>query len=556
MAIPDVTVTFQDGALGVAPPNTNNVQLKIGPAALGIVNTMYSAADLPTLQRTLGNLGSLVESAAVSISDAGGPLWVCPVNPSTLGTVSAVTKVGAGAETMTAAVGPPVAAILRVVNAGAVGTSTLQLSTDGGVTYGAPFASAAGPAAIPGYSLCLVSMSGNAVSGDTYSIPVNNGSVVHTGGGALAITVSSSSCVDSYSVVCTITVAGALGTAQFTYSLDGGNTVSANNLIPGTGVFAIPNTGIVVTFVGTSTVGDYFTFTSAAPAFSGSDVTTALNACVATVNQFFLAHIVGAPASSAAGNTLLATLDGLMTSAANGYRFARCVMENPQDTDANIVSAYASASSLRVGVGAGFYQQISPINGTKLNRNVAWKATARLARISPGEDPSRVASGSLPGVPGLVRDEALTPSLDAARFITMRSIIGRQGYYLTNYKNQAPNGSDYTYGVNGRVMDIYAASLRNALLQYLNDSVRTDPNTGFILEADARNIEGYIDGVTRAAVTQPGYASSVSQVVARNVNMLSTGQLQVTGRCVPLAYNRSISINVGFSNPALAQKSF
>ena len=560
MAIPDVSLTIRDGALGIAPASSNQTHLKLGVSVLGAVNTIYSASDPQTLRNLLGNGGPMVEAAALAMATQvsasgpvqGGPIYCVPANPSTYGTASAVTKVGSGVETLTVAAKNAVAVFFKCTVPGVVATSVWGVSFDGGVTFPLSFTSAA-TVIVPGCSLLTVAIAGTAVLNDTVSISTA-GVVTPTGTGTQVFTVSSASPVDAYNAIVTIVAAGALGTATFTYSLDGGNTTSPVLLVPASGLYVIADTGLVLTFTGVCTAGDYFTFTTSAASFSNTDLATAMTAILADPRAWAYIHVLGAAASSAASATQLAALDTQLGTAAASYRFARGIIEAFVDTDAGAIAAFNTSASTRVAVGQQTANLVSVINGRIQPRNVAWLAAARAAKVPPSEDLGRVASGACVGVVKLNRDEQATPGLDAARFTTARSIIGRQGYYLTNGRLMSPAGSDFTYWQNGRVMDIAAATVRQALLIYLNDSVRVDPLTGFILEVDARHIEAYVDGQLRAALTQPGYASDVNFQVSRTQNILSTNTLATTTRVTPLGYAKAITVDIGFVNPALAVK--
>lgn len=561
MGLPDVSLTIRDGALGIVPPNSNNIALKAGACMLGTLNTLISVTDLPSLRSAIGNTGPVAEAAAVSLSQAGGPLYVVPVNPSTYGAPGTVVKVGTGAETLTVTAKPPVQVLLKFTTAGAAGSAQFQLSFDGGNTFG-PTQTSAATLILGGYSfLTLAFGAGAAVIGDTFTYGTD-GTVTPGGGntGTLSPTISSASVADAYQLVVSLTLGGALGTAQFTYSLDGGNTTQGPFLIPASGKYVIPDTGLLLTFAGTSTAGDLFTCACTAPTFSGSDLTTAFNAIILLPQTWFLFHVVGPAASAAAAATLAGTLDGLLATAATGFRFARGMVECPWDTvtntDSVCSSAFAAVASTggRTMVGGGTYVQNSPLKGHQLTRNSAWIVTARAAAVGPSTDCAQVNLGPIPGIVKLNRDENATPALDAARFCTLRTIIGKQGFYVTNARSLATVGSDYTFLVNGRVMDIFCPTFRTAALNFLNSPVRVDASSGFILESDAGSIEGYIDGQCRAALTQPGYATGITITVNRNTNILSSGQLQITGRVVPFGYARSISGDLGFTNPALAQK--
>jgi hypothetical protein len=148
------------------------------------------------------------------------------------------------------------------------------------------------------------------------------------------------------------------------------------------------------------------------------------------------------------------------------------------------------------------------------------------------------------------RDEAATPGLDAARFTTLRSIMGRSGVFCTAGRSLANAGSDYQLLQYGQVMDVACFYARDTLLGYLNASIRVDKKTGYILERDAQAIEAQCLGVLNEKIVNIGDASSASVVVNRTTNILSTQTLIVSVRVVPLGYARAITVDIGFQNPA------
>ena len=572
MALPGVTVTVRDGGLGIVPPGTAGQFVKVGPSPIGVINTVYSAADNSSLTKQLGNGGPIVEAGGLALAVGGqGPvrpngLLFVPVNPSTYGTASAVTHVGSGAGTLTVAIKPSNAFLIKCIAGGSSTTSTWQTSLDGGITWGATWTAAA-TIIVPGVSFTTLAFgAGTAVTGDVVTVPASNTAPsLQSGSGTLVPTISAACPVDAYSVIVTITVGGALGVATFTYSLDGGNTTSQPILTPGSGIYAIldgndPNksgscaTGLVLTFTSTFVAGDTYSFTTTTASYSGSDLTSAMTALQADTRfgSGIGVHVVGAASTSANAATLLATLDTLMGTAAGAYKFDRAMIENPQDTDSSILSAYAASSSLRVGAAAGFHSVTSTINGRIQNRNAAWSVMARAGCINPAEDPARVNTGSLPGVTKIVRDESQTPGLDAGRFTTLTTIPGRNGFYVTNGRLMSPPGSDFTYWQYGRVMDLVSFLARQALLNFLNDSIRVNSD-GTIAEKDARRIEQFVSGYILNGLPG-GSISSLSVVVSRTNNVLSTQTILPTIRAVPLGYAKFINADVGFTNQALVVK--
>lgn len=379
----------------------------------------------------------------------------------------------------------------------------------------------------------------------------------HTGTATLAVTGAALDAYDASAIIVQGGATIAAGTATFKYTLDGGRTYSAEIAIPVSGVYVIPYTGHTLTWTYTSGVAfvaaDYWVWTSTAPKFTLSEASTALDALLAdgTVD-FFLVHIIGAAASAADSATMFAAIEAKMQSAASSlYRYARALIEVPVDTDANLKAAFLSTAGTRTIAAAGGVYLISQTNGAAYLRNAGWVATARAASVRPSEDLGKVRTGPAVGVRSLVRDEYKTSGLDAAGFLTLRTHVGKAGFYVTNGRLLVAAGSDFKYLQYGRVMDIACKAIRAAQLDYLNDSVRVSKTTGYIIETDARNIEANIEAKLRTAVTEPGDASNVEVTLERTTNVLSTQKLVVGYRIVPLAYAKTIEGTISLENPAL-----
>jgi hypothetical protein len=560
MALPNVSVSVRDGGLAIVPPGSQGYHAKIGPAPFGVINTVYALGnDNDTLQTTLGKGGPLVEAAALANAVGGlgtrrpSGQFLVPVNPSTYGTASAVTKVGTGAGTVAVAIKPSKAFQIKCILGGATATSTWQTSVDGGVTYGATWVSAA-TVQVPGASFVTLAFGGGtAVVGDVVTVSTTGTTALASGSGTLTPTLSSACPLDAYSVKIVITTAGALQTAQFTYSLDGGTTTIGPILTTGSGVYVIPDTGLQLTLASTFVAGDQYTFTTTTASFTSTDLTNAFNALVAQPYKWSFLHIVGPAASVGAAATLLATVDLLMGTAASSYRFARAILEVPSDTDANILSAFAASSSLRVAAAAGFVTTVSVLNGRSMSRPLGWHMAARAAAVPPQEDLGRVQTGSLPGATALSRDESATPGLDnAGRFTTATTILGRNGFFITQGRLMAPVGSDFTFWQYGRVMDQISDAARTAFLKFLNDSVRVNSD-GTISEKDAQNMESSALNDILNSI-ENGSVSSLSVTIDRTTNVLATQTISPKVRAVPLGYAKFVPIDAGFTSTGLAVK--
>lgn len=556
MAIPDVTMTVTDGALGSVPASIANTHLKMGTSSAGTVNTIYSFTDKVTLANTLGQ-GPLVEAAAHALTVTGGPVYCMPINPSVIGVINATTHGGTGTPTVTGVTTPAVPFNVKIIAGTTQSTVTFQVSVNGGA-----YSSTLGPLtnpytyAVPGTLTTLTFPAFTYNPGDVWSYATTG--ALPTGGTGTYPTQASSP-LDSYTVLVTIVGAGVLGTGTFTWSLDGGNTTSPATVIPSSGNFSLPNSGVGLTFAaGTYVVADTYTITTVAPGFANSDVTAGFTAALADARLWGFVHIVGKPTSAAATASLASVVDTQLVAAATAYRFAFGIVEGPWDSvtnnDAAWISAFTNFTSVRTCVCVGDVNLTSATaTGRVLKRPVSWPFAARVALIPPGEDPAKVARGPLPSVQSLFRDENATPGLDSQRFVTARTIVGYPGYFITNGNIMAPVGSDFALVQRRRVMDRACQITRAAEIQFLNDSALVDANTGFILPLEANRFEKRVNSQLKAGIVATGDASGATVSVSRTTNLLSTSVEPVTVRIVPLSYYKGIQTNIGFSNPAIAQ---
>lgn len=305
MTIPSVAVTIKDNALGLVPQGTVAAQVLFGVCSAGMVNAVNAWGDPQAMAAALGS-GPLVEAAAHVLGVAGGPVITVAVNPSVSGSngsawesgpsgavtsnavysykaaggsaTSSVTHVGTGLATVVPS-GTPLgnyAIVVLIVTAGAVATATFKFSLDGGVTYSGVLTTAATylPAGT-GLTLTFSSGPGNFVAGDTYSAtsvvhgPTGTGTVVPSG----TPVATSASSRGSYRVIVQIVLGGAVATATFKYSLDGGVTYNTGTITTAATV-VLTGTGITLTFSGTFTAADFYEFIAVAGSAAGTGAVT------------------------------------------------------------------------------------------------------------------------------------------------------------------------------------------------------------------------------------------------------------------------------------------
>lgn len=578
MALPGVSINVLDGNLGLQPASTSQTMLWMGCCTDLTPNTLSYYGDASTLAGALG-AGELLESATYGLKVAGGVLGVMPLNPSTRGGVSAVTKVGTGAETLAVTIAPHKAITITCTTAGALGTAafTVQL---GSAAASQPVTSAASWSStgylIPGTYCTVVFTAGSYVAGgtpDIYTISTA-GVVAHPQGTGPAVPTFTASPIDYYAPKVSIVTAGALGTMQFTYSLDGtaGNT-SAAIVSAGSGVYVIPSTGLVLTFTGSSTVGDYFTFTAAGPTYTSTDLSNALTALQTTYlasAQYSMATVVGSIASASAFATQASSLETAAAALFNNGVYVRFFLGCPTtgtvlpnagsvtvdsaDTDAVVIAARQGMSTPHVVPCAGDFAHNSPVSGLSLRRNAVLAAAARAADVEASQNLGWVQAGGILSATSLYRDENATPGFDAAGLTCLRTFAGAGagGIYLADAHTGAASTSDYYPVTNARVIDRACGIARLAALPLVNSKVPTTTRNslpGVITEKKAQQIEQRINAALQAALVDgsPQDAVATAVVVNRTNNVLSTGQLIIAVAVQPFGYARTVTVNLGMT---------
>jgi hypothetical protein len=557
MALSEVTQTIVDGGLGAIAAAVTNDGVVIGvfPAGTAYALESYgSQAALIAAHATPDGLGTgEAVDAACAVLAASGRVLVMPVALTVRGGVSSVTAFlqSGSSAAMTALRGPAQLITAVCVTGGLLGTATFTFALGTGAA-GAVTTSAAGWSTgyrVPSSFTTAVFTEGTGFdAGDTFTISTLGVVAQSVNAGAATGTLSSqtSSPFDNYRAATRIITGGALGTATFQYALDydgsdlDAATWSAEILTPGGGAYALPGTGIYVTFSGTAVADDYFTFNTAPPQFTSTELGLAFDALAADSTEWGWCHPVHTAVSAAAAKS----------------------WADSADTDSVIRSAFTAAYT-RVACCAGDAYMTSLTKAIPMRRNASWAACNELARRPLGVDVAHTGDGGdgtmvpLRQVVELVRDERVTPSLDAAGFTTLRTYVGVAGAFVTQLHMFVASTSDFFFGQGRRVLDVAQRITRAVYLPLLNGSLRTTPSgerRGLILAVDAQRQDNRArraleDGLVNIT---PSAASAVSATIDRTVNLLSTRTLEVEIAVVPNGYAREIEVRIGYRNPALS----
>lgn len=387
----------------------------------------------------------------------------------------------------------------------------------------------------------------------------------HDATGTSVVTVHTGAApVDDYELALEVLKTGTVGTAGITYrtSLDGGRTWTGETALGTATVLPFPGAGVSFDLgTGGLVAGELYTATAHAAKWSPAELGDALDALRTTLVAWELVHVVGAIDADAFDAIELA-IAGM--SAAGKYHgwVGNTRVPNAGESESAYLSALAplsAAKSSRHGsLYAGACKLTSSVSGRKYRRPVAFPVAAREASVSEEVNTADVNVGALDGVS--IRDvngnpdehdESINPGLDDLRFGTLRTWDGYQGVYVNRPRLFSPSGSDFQLMPHRRVLNLAHDALRLYFVRRLNKPVLVSRSTGYILEAEALEIELGATAALRSVLLAKPKASDAVFTLSRTDNLLSTNTMNGQARVIPLAYPEFIELDVGFLNPAL-----
>lgn len=372
---------------------------------------------------------------------------------------------------------------------------------------------------------------------------------------------------DAYAILIRFVTAGTIGVAGITYQISRNNGLNWGPVLAlGTSAsIVITGTGLTATFeVGQGiAVTDSALALTSAPLWNITNLGAALDALGATAVKWRIVEIVGKMTSSDAAAVDL-VIQGLSNDGIErawmGHAREPDVLESEAAYLASLATAFAGVATNYGSVAAGRAFTASGVDFTTLYRPPNFSVAPRQAAISEEEDSAAIDLGALPGV-GLrdingnpvagFHDEAANPGLDDARFLTLRTWQDLGGVYVTNPRLMSAAGSDFEFMQHRLVMAIAKEALLSYLRRRLSKPVVVNKDTGFITEEEALEIEAGGTAVLRGVLLAKPKASAVEFTISRTDNLLSTKTMTGQARITPLAYPKSIEIDIGFSNPAL-----
>jgi hypothetical protein len=363
--------------------------------------------------------------------------------------------------------------------------------------------------------------------------------------------------VDDFDLVIKITLAGAGAAARLKYSLDGGFTYSDEVLTAAS--MSLGATGISLALTGTFDLGDIFAAEVKGPTVTAANVTTALQALLDDPRRWKLVHVVGIPTDATVGWAIAQAVDTKLLAAASSHRFARALCDGPEVADSALAAASYTQTLKRTGAPADFVLLSEALAPRSVKRPLAWPVVARVAKSPIHHDVGRVLSGPLQGVGRLksktsdvvawaYHDEQFASTkLDEIGFMAATTIIGRQGVFVVQGTMLTAPSSDFRLLQNGLVMDRACTVVYDAMLDYLNRELETDPLTGYLDPVEANSIENDVGAELVAALINEKHATAVEFKVRRDINLHTTKKLLYRVRVIPYGYAKYIEGEFGFT---------
>lgn len=366
---------------------------------------------------------------------------------------------------------------------------------------------------------------------------------------------------NAYGVIIKITGKGNLNTALFVYSIDGGYSYSDDVTVPVGGKYEIAGTGLTVTFAEAADssdaapsflLDDSFSFATTAPQMSSADALAAIDKLKVFSELYEFVHIIGESAAEMWAAVSAAQIE----LEADYHKPLMFVLEAFVPNENEKVEDYAlrleaarkqiKNRAIQVVAARALYTKL---DGTTREQNCAGIVCGLYAKTNVQQSIGRTRDTAGMGIKKAKMAE-LAPRgieeyvelLDAADFLTFREYDGLDDYFVTNARMMCPDGSDYRYAEDTRVLHKIIREVRKAALPLLQDDIDVTDTQGE-LERRARYLEAPLDEMVRAQEI-----SDFEIVVPEGQDIIKTEKMLVVIRYISRGYIREIEIDLGRAN--------
>ncbi len=388
--------------------------------------------------------------------------------------------------------------------------------------------------------------------------------IVKTGDGGGTMTADGSP-TNAFDVIVKIVGQGALNTASFVVSIDGGYSYSDELTVPMTGEYTLAGTGLKIKFTEAAQaeqkpssfiVNDAYKFSTTAPTMTNGDVLAAIDKLKNFNEVYEFVHIVGESNASLwqAVSTAQVTLRDTF------HKPMFFVMEAYKPNSNEVIDDYAlrleadrksiKNYDIQVVPARGLYVKM---DGTTRDVNLAGVVAGLYSRTEVHQSIGKTRQEA--GL-GIVKTKLLElrPAgiveiielLDLAGFLTFREYDGLDDFYVYHAKMLSPDGSDYRYAEDVRVKNKIIRETRKEGLLLLNDDIDLEDVQGE-LETRAKfmfaPLQDMIDDkeISSAKITVPE---------GQEDTIVEDEKMRVKIRYVSRGYIREVEVDLGRSQPS------
>jgi hypothetical protein len=403
-----------------------------------------------------------------------------------------------------------------------------------------------------------------------YCIPVSAttageiGAIAKTGNGGGSMTIEGSP-TNAFDILVKITSQGTLNTASFTVSIDGGYSYTDELTIPVSGEYGLEGTGLTLKFAEAANseqasnsflAGDTYKAKTTAPTMTNSDVISAIDKLKNFTGEYEFVHIVG-ESTLALWQAVSAAQAELQADYKKPMFF---IMEAYTPNENEDIEDYALRLESDRKQIKNYNIQVVPargllikMDGTTQDTNLAGLVCGLYAKASVQVSIGKTREEAGFGIPktqllelrpkGI---EKITEILDLADYLTFRDYDGLDDYYVYHAKMMCPDGSDYRYAEDVRVVNKIIRETRKKGIPILQDDIDLEDVQGE-LETRAKfmfpPLQDMIDAkeISSAEITVPD---------GQENTVIKDEVMRVKIRYVSRGYIREIEVDLGRAKPS------
>lgn len=382
------------------------------------------------------------------------------------------------------------------------------------------------------------------------------GNLKHTGSGTGTVKVEGKA-TNSFDIRVEIKESGNTNEGTLRYSIDKGNTYTEEITIPLSGSLELENTGLILKFTDASggsdsfVKGDVYEVETTAPGVSNQKVLDAAMKLVNMSKDFEFVHIVGTTSKA-----LWASLVSLANDFVSKYKrpiFFICEGRNAE-TDETLDDYLAAMEAERKGINSIYLQVVlshsryQRIDGRVQDINNAGIITGLYCQAKQSQSIGEVRNFPIPSsklqklLPEGISDYLQT--LDALGYVTIRQYMGKDDYFVTSANMLAPEGSDFSYAEDVRVLNRLVKEVRKQAVELLQMEI--DPGT---IDNSVAVIQEELNIPVEKAIGEKIISSGRIELDMENVDILADESMDIRMTYVPMGHVREFNITFAVENP-------